>query len=485
VRSIINSFMETPKPSEIQSPDTPLEVEPSPPAKHHSKKRFIIAGSVLLIVVIIAGIWIFHGKPSKPKAALTLSHAQSGVSTSSGNNNFQNVSVKLINLTGIAPQGLAIDPKTGYVYTGNNGLTTAAKCSESGSTTAPSPSPSPSPNPGPPPAGNNAPPPQNNNNPTPPSSANAGSARNSPASSTSPGANTMSIVNPSIMKEIARVDTHITPIWPLVDDARGVVYVASSGAAAGGYVDVFSLNTGQKVAAISVGGTAHDLGLDSSTGILIVSNTYDTSQTYYSVINVNTRTVIAHYQVPSEPHGIVVDAVNHVAYMATVGDGEIAVIDMKTGQLKTTFSTGSKIFRSTNLITFSPKERKIFLVDSGVSQATTGQPNQPTQPPQPGIDVFSADNYQLLGKIPMEAIPWGITVDDSTHLIYAALPDDNAVGIANIDTLKTLGYFSTGSGTCPFAVRLDATRNLGFTSNTGNNTLGVFSVAQVDKDIKH
>ena len=469
--------METQKPLEIQSPDIPPEVEPSPPAKHHSKKRFIIAGSVLLLIVLVIGsIWIFH---SKPKAALTLSHTQSGGSTSSGSNNFKNVSVKLIKLTGIAPQGLAVDPKTGYVYTGNNGLTTAANCSGSGSTTAPSPSP------GNPPGGNNSSPPQNGSNPPPPSSANAGSARNSPATSTSAGSNTMSIINPSIMKEIARVDTHITPIWPLVDDARGVVYVASSGAAAGGYVDVFSLNTGQKVAAISVGGTAHDLGLDSSTGILIVSNTYDTSQTYYSVINVNTRTVIAHYQVPSEPHGIVVDAVNHVAYMATVGDGEIAVIDMKTGQLKTTFSTGSKIFRSTNLITFSPKERKIFLVDSGVSQATTGQPNQPTQPPQPGIDVFSADNYQLLGKIPMEAIPWGITVDDSTHLIYAALPDDNAVGIANIDTLKTLGYFSTGSGTCPFAVRLDATRNLGFTSNTGNNTLGVFSVAQVDKDIKH
>jgi hypothetical protein len=324
-----------------------------------------------------------------------------------------------IKLSGAGPEGLAIDPNTGYVYIGNNGNIVSG-CEGDTSKLGPGAAPAPM----------------------------------------KEGGNTLSIVDPASKKEIGRARTESAAIWTEIDTQRGVVYVAGSGS---GKVAVHKLGSGEQIGTIQVGGRPHAFGLYGST--LIVSNTYDTTQTYMSVINADTRKVIANHKGPELPHGIAYDAKKKVFYMVGVKIGQVAVVDAATGNILSTFDGSKNQNGNSNMVAFSEKYRKLFISDAQQQSSVT---------------VYDVDAGKIVGTIQFtkQSSPaWGMQVDDTNGLLYAALPNADAVGVADSSSLQPLGLVKTG--VCPYAVRLDIKRGLGVTTNQVPATASVFKLSDV------
>jgi DNA-binding beta-propeller fold protein YncE len=338
----------------------------------------------------------------------------------------ETVTSTTIKLTGVAPQGLDIDPDTGYVYVGNNG-TIISGCDGDSSR-----------------SGEN----------------------NAPPATQKPGAHTLSIVDPAQGKELTRVDTESAVIWPLVDTKRNVVYTAGSG---NGRVGVHQRSSGVKVTSINVGGKPHAFGL-SPNGTLIVSNTYDTSQTYMTAINADSRKVTANHKGPEFPHGVAYDQSRNVFYMVGVKTGDVAVVDGSTGVIKETLKALEGRFGNSNMLAWSENKRRLFIADTQNTSSVT---------------AYDVDSKKILGSIRFtetSAPAWGMQVDDSSGLLYAALPNADAVGIADTESLKPLGLIKVD--TCPYGVRLDTKRGLAVTANQVNATVSTFKLDAVTKALK-
>jgi DNA-binding beta-propeller fold protein YncE len=153
--------------------------------------------------------------------------------------------------------------------------------------------------------------------------------------------------------------------------------------------------------------------------------------------------------------------------MVGVKEGAIARFDMKTGALTGTFRPVEG--QASNMMAFSAKERRIFISDSQMTSAIT---------------AIDPDTEKLIGKVAFskKSTPaWGMQVDEASNLLFAALPNANAVGILDVKTLEPLGLLPVG--TCPYAVRLDTARGKGYTTNQVDGTLSVFDLEKVRKAV--
>lgn len=342
--------------------------------------------------------------------------ANVGTSASTSVKSLSSVSIAKVQLTGAGTEGLDIDKKTGYVYALNNGAIISG-CKGDVTQTG---------------------------------------GRQEVVK----GASTLSIVDPTAGKEIVNVATEQAPIWPLVDTERNVVYAAGSG---NGKVAIHELGTGKKIESMTIGGRPHAFGLSPS-GILIASNTNDSTQTYMSAISAATRKLISHHKAPEFPHGIVYDAANDVFYLVGVKQGDIAIVDGKTGEIKGTMTLTEK-FNNSNMLAFSPKTRQLFVSDTQQTSAVT---------------VVNVDTQKIVGHIGWSQTSWpawGMEVDDANGLLYAALPNGNVVGVADVKSLKPLATIPVDE--CPYAVRLDTAKGKGYTTGQVNATLSIFDLATV------
>lgn len=272
------------------------------------------------------------------------------------------------------------------------------------------------------------------------------------AGSPNSGRSLLSVVDPKQAKEIAAVDTDRAPIWPAVDAKRDLVYVAASS----GSVALHKRANGEKVGSINTGGLPHmpaQLG-----NIMVVSNTYDQSQTYYSAVNLDSRKVIGNHKGPRLPHPIVVDEQAKLAYMMGVESAEVALIDMATGQLKEKFTLEG----GAGQLAMSKKYSKFV---TSANQAGSS------------LAVYNLSDKKLQGRIGFEGANTPGTVlaiDEDSGLVFVVLGDQNAVGVASLETLKPLGFFKTGG--CPYAVRVDSQAGKGYVSNSGDGTLTIFDL---------
>lgn len=315
------------------------------------------------------------------------------------------ITPEVITLTGTGTQGLDVDPQTGLVYLGNNG-SVISKCT--------------------------------------------------PISTSGEGRDTMSIVDPVLKKEIARPKTDGGPIWPTVDVARDVVYMASSGS---GTIAVHKRGSGAKIQSIKTSGLPHMAGIFGN--MMVVSNTFDKSQTYYSAIDLTTRKVIGHYTSPALPHPVAVDADAKIAYMMGVQDGSVVAIDLTTGQPQANF----KFEGAGGQLAISKKFNTAY-----TSSSTPGT----------SAAAFDLTTHAAVGTMSfneLNAPGSSVTVDEEAGLLYIVVADRDALAIANADTLQPLGYFKTG--TCPYGVRLDIPRGLGYVSNSGSHSLTMFDLKKV------
>ena len=319
----------------------------------------------------------------------------------------------------VGAEGVALDPATGLVYIGLNG-TIISGCEGDGSTSGGRPT------------------------------------------QQGPGANQMSIVNPAQAREVAAVRTGLAPIWPTVDSARGRVYMMGSG---NGSVTIHNAADGSTVGTISVGGRPHMGGLDHSTGMMVIGNTVRSSdviaeQNFASVVNTATGAVVRTFETSPAPHGVVVDQDRDTIYFSAVGDGAIVAVSAVTGQVLMSGvpkdAYGSS-FGGNNMLARQAATRRLFQVN--------------TQEGATGIIVvdevtLNAEKVVTLGR--GNAIPWGMSVDEPNRLLFAALPNSNAVAVVDLDTLTHVANIPAGR--CPYAVAVDAERRVGVVSNQGSPT---------------
>jgi YVTN family beta-propeller protein len=319
----------------------------------------------------------------------------------------------------VGAEGVALDPATGLVYIGLNG-TIISGCEGDGSLSGGRPS------------------------------------------QQGPGAHQMSIVNPSLAREVAAVPTGLAPIWPTVDSSRRIVYMMGSG---NGSVTVHNAADGSTIRTITVGGKPHMGGLDDSTGLMVVGNTVRSSdviseQNYATIVNTATGSVVRTFETSPAPHGVVVDQDRDVVYFTAVGDGAIVAVSATTGQVlmsgvpKSAYGTA---FGGNNMLARQAATRRLFQVN--------------TQTGATGIIVvdeitLAAETAITLG--PTSPVPWGMWVDEPNRLLFAALPNSNIIGVVDLDTLTHVANIPVG--TCPYAVTVDPERRVGVTSNQGSPT---------------
>ena len=288
------------------------------------------------------------------------------------------------------------------------------------------------------------------------------------------GGGELSIINPSLGKELYSVATGGAPIWPTVDSDRGYVYVMGSG---DGTVNIHNLSDGAKVSVIYVGGKPHQGGLHLSSGKLVIGNTFQSSddinqQKYSSIVNIESLKVEKDFESSPGAHGMAVDQENNLVYFSSVGDGAVTVINILTNEIINKVIPKSKYgdaFGGNNMLTRQNKTGRLFQVN--------------TQPSATGLLVIDEKSLSLIDVIRFanNKIPWGLWVDEEQELLFAALPNADSIGVVDLKILKHVLNIKVGE--CPYAVSVDTQRNVGVSSNQGtpkiNASATVFDLCKV------
>ena len=275
-----------------------------------------------------------------------------------------------------------------------------------------------------------------------------------------PGARQLSILDPARQIEVAAVPSGGAPVWPTVDPDRRVVYLANSGS---GTMTRHDAATGATLATFTVGGKPHMGGLDYSTRLMLVSNTVRASevlaeQNHATVVDTAADAVLRELTSGPAGHGVVVDQERDLMYMTAVGDGSIAVVNAATGQQifsgipNRVYGTA---FGGNNMLVRQASTRRLIQTNSQLG----------------AIGALAVDEVTLRaeGLIRFGTYTvWGMSVDEPNRLLFVALPNANAIGVADLDTLAQVATIPVGD--CPYAVVVDPDRRVGVTSNQGSPT---------------
>ena len=276
------------------------------------------------------------------------------------------------------------------------------------------------------------------------------------------GGGELSAINPINGIEIFSVKTGGSPIWPTVDSARGFVYVMGSG---DGTVTTHNLENGAIINTINIGGKPHQGGLDFSTGKMVIGNTFKSSedinqQKYSSILNVDTFEIETNFESSPGAHGMAVDQENDLIYFSSVGDGQITVVDIKANKVIKTGIPKQKYgseFGGNNMLTRQSKTGRLFQAN--------------TQSSATGLIVIDENNLEAIEVIRFanNKIPWGLWVDETNDLLFAALPNANAIGVVDLQSLTHVLNIQVGE--CPYAVSIDTKRKVGVSTNQGTPSI--------------
>ncbi|HEV2412242.1 MAG TPA: hypothetical protein VGS28_00350 [Candidatus Saccharimonadales bacterium] len=379
-----------------------------------SQRGFAAVLAILLVAFLVAVVgYIAYRKYHHINSVISRNTSTNTEAQSFNQNSYQgDITQKLhlqtIKLSGTGQQGIAVDPNTGYVYVG----------------------------------------------------AYSGINNRCMAGNPNQGQSLLNIVDPTQAKQVAAVQTDEAPIWPAVDDQKGVVYLATSS----GSVAIHKLGTGEKLGSIHVGGLPHMPALLGN--LMVVSNTYDQSETYYSVVDLNTNQVVGNYKAPALPHPIAIDEQDKLAYMMGVQSGGVETINMDTGQPVSNFTLQGGVGQ----MTLSTKLGKIVTSANAPGSSMTV------------FDLATKKNLGTIGFNGANTPGTSVAIDDATGLAFVVISDQDAIGVASLNTLKPLGYFKTGG--CPYAVRLDSQRGKGYVTNSGDGTLTVFDLKDLESALQ-
>lgn len=276
--------------------------------------------------------------------------------------------------------------------------------------------------------------------------------------------NTLSIINPILSKETFNLATENGAIQTILDNKRNVVYILGKDT---GKVSIHDIKTGKKLSTIDVGGQPSTMAINEDKGIMIVGNTADDTGTTFSTIDLNTKKVLNSQKFVNTLSNIIID--NDLAYIIGNKDGTVAIIDITTGNVKSTFTINGNFSKGVNTLVYSSTLRQLFIANS--SDASS-------------ILIVNIDSHAIVGSISFGQKNGVISmqIDTKNNLLYAVLQSKNAIGIADISSFKPLGTISVDP--CPYDIKLDTDRNLAFVTSQTQNVLDILDLKKINSLVK-
>lgn len=231
---------------------------------------------------------------------------------------------------------------------------------------------------------------------------------------------------------------------PGIDSSRGLVYVANSGSNS---LSVINEASRSVIATVPVGQDPYAAVVDSGLDRVFVSNTAGGT---VSAIDGSSDALLSTINIGGSPTIMAIDTVNHRLYVAN--GGSVSLIDTQTLQFLQTFSNVCSSGNITGLA-----------VDPGLLRlfASCGSSNSLST-----VDVTSGSiASQNIGSQPEE-----VAVDPSTHMVYVALHQANAVAVVNGSTGATVGQ-SIPVGQGPWGVAVNPTSHQVYVTNETDHTV--------------
>ncbi|PVH26083.1 YncE family protein [Sphingobacterium corticibacter] len=275
----------------------------------------------------------------------------------------------------------------------------------------------------------------------------------------------------------------------VINQADGHIYVSSAGSRSnpGGALYKIDPETLAIVDSISMkDNPPFGLGINNKTQVVYTTNTRTNS---VSAVDLKTKKVLATFNAggdKSHTREVLVDEDNNMAYVTNVGDpSDIWVIDGKTNKVVRTIPNTGK---TTTALAFNKKKDKFFATNMGTNEIAvidikSGQVEKsyPSGGESPvnlvaaddrlfvanqksgTVTVLDAKTGAVLKSIPTGAGAIGITYDKKTNRVYSANRQTGTTTVIDAKSYEVLADLPTGSH--PNHVRVNPKTGIAFVVN--------------------
>ncbi len=280
------------------------------------------------------------------------------------------------------------------------------------------------------------------------------------SSSSSNGANTVSVISDTTNAVVATMNVTGQPTAMAYDPAKGEIFLISLIVSSGsptGMVTFISDSTNTVLATVAVsrepGGIAYDSGKDELVETTMAQNGSGTVSIYSISSNGTMGPFVANIPVGTAPEFVTYDSGKGEIFVANRNDGNISVISDSTNSIVGTVFVGG----SPNGMAYDAAKGEVFVADAGDNAV-----------------LVISDSTNLEGaSLPFSSNPSGVAYDSGAGEIFVT---DWLLG--------TVGVFSDGTnvlaanltvGSAPYWLAYDSGQHEVFVGNGGNNTVSVIS----------
>ncbi len=241
----------------------------------------------------------------------------------------------------------------------------------------------------------------------------------------------------------------------------GVVYVADP---LSNHISVINSTSNTVVTNVTVGTLPWGIAVDYANNVIYVTNYGSGTVT---VINGATNTVTATILVGTNPEGIALNRALGQAYVANSGSNTVSVIDTTTDSVTATVAVGSSpqsvaVGPSASSPPYTPPYT-VFVTDYGSNT----------------VSVISVDSPSLSYAVTTVTVgnnPWGVTINQSTDLVYVTNSGPGTVSVLNGSTYTTVATISLGAGLTPEGISIDAATSTAYVANAATNTVSAIDL---------
>jgi YVTN family beta-propeller protein len=275
---------------------------------------------------------------------------------------------------------------------------------------------------------------------------------------TSPATDSVSVVNTSTRKTVAKVAVGDAPEGVAVSPMSDYVYVANTGSDT---VSVIRVATNTVVATVPVGDAPRRVVIDRLGTRAYVVNSGSNS---VSVIDTATNAVVdtvdaADGYTGRAPAGLGINHVGTRLYVANEATHDVSVIDT---------ATGSQV----GLVALGARPGELAVKPDG-SRVCVGLPDAG------GVAIIEAATNLLSATVPVGQGPAGMAFATPGDWLYVANSGSDSVSVLDVATGSVLKTITQGVGSAPTGVDAVNTGNDAFVTNAGSATMSQIRVSTV------
>jgi YVTN family beta-propeller protein len=271
----------------------------------------------------------------------------------------------------------------------------------------------------------------------------------------------VSVINASDAKVVAVIRVGGAPDSAVYDSQLDEVFVSNFWP---NTVSVISDRTNSVVATIPVGYQPLDMALDPATGNLYVTNSnayeYTATPSNVTVISTANDSVIATIEVGATPWGIAYDNVTGEVLVANDASNNVSVISAATNSVVASVEVGTE----PGAIVYDPALREAFVGDWGVGPFFPGPWN---------ISVISDVNNSTVANITVHTCPTDLNYVEGLGELFVSSQNSTTVSVLSGSTGQLLASIPVGQW--PAGVAYDPTQDTLYVANELSNNLSVAS----------